>query len=106
MTPRLASGRIRTADQGVDDLNLVCCLNVVDRVARPVNLVDTSTSHMRPDGMHDLASPLTFDLRFTSDRVDWVDDLEALLRPARWRIIGREDVCMGFAVMNAKRSVA
>jgi SAM-dependent methyltransferase len=95
---RPANVRIRVVEQGVDDLDrelkfdLVCCLNVIDRVARPASLVQTLASHICPGGILVLASPLSFDQRFTPDRADWVDDLEALLPPARWRIVGRADV--------------
>ena len=96
--PVATGARLAVVEGGVDEFDpgrqfdLVCCLNVADRVPRPMALVDALARHLRPGGMLVLSSPLSFDLRFTPDRADWIDDLCDLLPDERWRIAGQADV--------------
>lgn len=96
--PPATRARIAVVEGGIDEFDpdqrfdLVCCLNVADRVAWPMALVDSLARHLRPGGMLVLSSPLSFDLRFTPDRGNWIDDLRVLLTEDRWRIVGQADV--------------
>ena len=98
LPPLAASVRFAVREHPLDELDahlqfdLVCCLNVVDRVAQPASLVANLTRHVRTGGMLVLASPLSFDPRFTPDRSNWIENLRALLPDAQWQVAGEDDL--------------
>ena len=69
--------------------DMITCLNVIDRVSHPVQMVKTIGAMLRPGGLLVLASPLHFEEQFT-ERSAWVQDLKELFDPERWRIDERE----------------
>jgi 2-polyprenyl-3-methyl-5-hydroxy-6-metoxy-1,4-benzoquinol methylase len=69
--------------------DLVTCLNVVDRVADPIRMINVIGALLRPGGLLVLVDPLHFEEEFT-ERSKWVRDLRELLGDKRWRIAGRE----------------
>jgi SAM-dependent methyltransferase len=69
--------------------DMITCLNVIDRVAHPREMINTLGALLRTGGLLVLADPLHFEDQFT-ERSAWVQDLKELFDPERWRIDGRE----------------
>jgi len=69
--------------------DMVTCLNVIDRVSEPIQMINTLGAMLRPGGLLVLVSPLHFEEEFT-DRRKWVRDLKELLDEKTWRIEHRE----------------
>jgi SAM-dependent methyltransferase len=83
--------------------DIVTCLNVIDRVDDPSELVDVIYSLLRPGGMVVLASPLHFEEEFTA-RSGWIRDMKQLLDPGKWVIEDREcDV--GYSLAHYRRRI-
>ena len=45
--------------------DMITCLNVIDRVSAPVQMIETIGAMLRPGGLLVLASPLHFEEQFT-----------------------------------------
>ena len=75
---------ISKASHHFNDFDLITCLNVVDRHPDPRGLVRDLGSLLRPGGMLVLSSPLDFDVRFTPDKNEWVEDLNSIFINNEW----------------------
>lgn len=69
--------------------DIVTCLNVIDRVSDPTQMISTIGAMLRPGGLLVLASPLHFEESFTG-RSAWVQDLKELFNQECWRVAERE----------------
>jgi SAM-dependent methyltransferase len=71
--------------------DLITCLNVLDRVSKPLELVQTILRLLRPGGLAVVASPLHFDQLFTS-RSQWIEDLSGVLSAMNLNIAATQDL--------------
>jgi SAM-dependent methyltransferase len=66
--------------------DVVACLNVIDRVARPVTLLAELSRLPRPGGVLVLSSPFEFRARLTP-RAEWFVDLREVLPGGDWSVV-------------------
>lgn len=66
--------------------DVVTCLNVIDRVARPVTLLAELSRLLRPRGVLVLSSPFEFRATLTP-RAEWLSNLREVLPDGYWSLI-------------------
>ena len=71
--------------------DLVTCLNVVDRVSRPLVLLQDLARLTRPRGLLVIASPMDFEVQFTPDEGLWLSDIREGLAEVDWEILETTD---------------
>jgi SAM-dependent methyltransferase len=62
----------------------IICLNVIDRVINPNDLLQELKIFLKPGGLLVLSSPLSFDVRFTPDKSLWIANLNDLFLENEW----------------------
>ena len=81
--------------------DLVTCLNVVDRHARPMEIVHRLGEVMNDDGLLIMSSPFDFSERATPDRTSWIDDLNFLFEDTDcWSHVAQDELFYEFRFFN------
>jgi SAM-dependent methyltransferase/uncharacterized protein YbaR (Trm112 family) len=71
-------------------VDLVTCLNVLDRVDDPQRLVDELWRVLKPEGHLVIADPYHWEVQYTP-RARWVGDMTTLFSPDRWQCLREAD---------------
>jgi len=84
-------------------INLVACLNVLDRVNDPQRMVDELWRVLKPEGHLIIADPYHWEEQYTP-RSRWVGNMTSLFSPERWHCL-READGVPFVVRYYRRRI-